>query len=516
MIEQHWTLAEKFIKKWFWLYLFFFILSPIWYIIKIVLSTDLAVDEIWIIYWVMSLMVLLSSFNDLWMTESLNKFIPEYITKNRYDKVKSILFYAIFAQVVTWSVIFLIFFFWADFLWNHYFHDMKSVNIVKLFSFFFLWQTFYHVINVFFQAIQNTFLQKISDLFRMLFILCFTLYMFLTDVWTMFYYSLSWVLWLYFWIIIIIFYFYRNYYVPYLKDVNIIYSKKLFLSIFKYAIIVFLWSQASTLLSQVDMQMIIYMLWNTDAWYYTNYLSIIWIPFILIWPIFGFLFPVFSELVAKEEHHKIKTIKSIFIKNFLSFSICFSILFLVFWSIIATILFWDKFEQSWIILQWSVLFLSFNFLLQINFNILAANWKIKERLKIILIALVFNTILNIIFIKMIWVSGSALATWFWWVLIWYLSELKLKEYHSSFDYMYLFKNISVFTLIWVWLYFFIVPYFSIINSRIYEFLFLSFISLIYFFIYFIINIADFKYFYKEIKKIKSWWKTKIEYIWDIT
>jgi O-antigen/teichoic acid export membrane protein len=348
----------------------------------------------------------------------------------------------------------------------------------------------------------------------MLFILSFTLYMFFTNIWTMFYYSLSWIIGLYFGIIIAIIYFYRKYYLVYLKDVKIIYSKQLFLSIFKYALIVFLWSQASTLLSQVDMQMIIYMLWNTDAGFYTNYLSIIWIPFVIIWPIFGFLFPVFSELVAKEEHHKIKTIKSIFTKNFLSFSITFSILFLVFWEVISTILFWDKFLQSWIILQYSILFLSFNFLLQINFNILAANWKVKERLKIILIALVFNTVLNIIFIKLIWVSGSALATWFGWVLIWYLSDLQLKEYHTAFDYKYLFKNISIFTLIWSGMYFFIVPFFSIINNRIYEFLFLTFISLIYFWIYFLVNLADFKYFYKEIRKIKTWRKENIEYIWD--
>jgi O-antigen/teichoic acid export membrane protein len=348
----------------------------------------------------------------------------------------------------------------------------------------------------------------------MFFILSFTLYMFFSNIWTMFYYSLSWILGLYFGIIIAIIYFYRKYYLVYLKDVKIIYSKQLFLSIFKYALIVFLWSQASTLLSQVDMQMIIYILWNTDAGYYTNYLSIIWIPFVIIWPIFSFLFPVFSELVAKEEHNKIKLIKSIFIKNFLSFSITFSILFLVFWEIISTILFWDKFLQSGIILQYSILFLSFNFLLQINFNILAANWKVKERLKIILVALFVNTILNLIFIKLIWVSGAALATWFGWVLIWFLSELKLKEYHTSFDYKYLLKNISIFTLIWSGMYLFIIPLFSVINNRIYEFLFLAFISLIYFWIYAYVNLADFKYFYKEIRKIKTWWNGKIEYIWD--
>jgi hypothetical protein len=35
------------------------------------------------------------------MAESLNKFIPEYITEKSYDKVKTILFYAILAQIIT-------------------------------------------------------------------------------------------------------------------------------------------------------------------------------------------------------------------------------------------------------------------------------------------------------------------------------------------------------------------------------------------------------------------------------
>lgn len=502
MIDQHNSLAEKFIKKWTWLYIFSFIISPIWYIIKIILSWELSVDEIWIIYWILSLMMILSSFNDLWMSESFNKFIPEFIVKKRYDKVKSILFFATLTQVITWWIIFLIFYFWAEFLSTNYFNNSKSENIIKLFAFFFLWITFFHVISVFFQSVQNTFLQKLIELFRMIFVLSFTIYIFLTDIWNIFNYSLSWVLWLYFWIIIAIFLFYKNYYLTYLKNEKIIYSRELFFNIFKYAWMVFLWSQAWTILSQIDMQMIIYLLWNKEAWYYTNYLSLIWIPFIIIWPIFWFLFPVFSEMIAKQEFHKILIIKSIFTKNLLSFFISFSILFLVFWQVIATILFWDKFLQSWVILQYAILFLSFNFLLQVNFNILAANWKVKERLNIILIAIIFNIILNYILIMYIWTTWAALATWLWWVLIYVLSELKLWEYITSLDYKYLFKNIFIFSIIWFLMYLYLIPIFNIINNRINEFLFLWFISIIYFWIYFLINIWDFKYFYKEIKKLK--------------
>lgn len=504
MIDQHDSLAEKFIKKWIWLYIFSFIVSPIWYIVKIILSHDLAVDEIWIIYWVLSLMVLLSSFNDLWMAESLNKFIPEYITEKKYNKVKTILFYAIWAQIITGILIFLWFYFWAEFLSFHYFHDGRSEDIIKLFAFFFLGTTFFHVINVFFWAVQNTFTQKLVELFRMLFILVFTGYMFFTDAGNIFTYSLSWVLWLYFWIIVAVFFFYKNYYKVYLKDVKIIYSKELFMSIFKYALIVFLWSQAGSILSQIDMQMIIYMKWNEAAGYYTNYLSMISIPFMIIGPIFWFLFPVFSEMIAKKEFDKIKTIKSIFTKNFLSFSICFSILFLVFWTVISNILFWEKFSQSGIILQSSILFLSFNFLLQINFNILAANGKVRERLHIILIALFANTVWNIILIQLIWVSGAAISTGICWILIWFLSELKLKEYYIPFDYKYLLKNIGIFIIIWLWMYIFIVPLFQTIHNRIYEFGSFVILSLLYFWIYFIVNRADFRYFYTEIKRIKKW------------
>jgi len=503
MIEQHNSLSEKFLKKGFWLYLFSFIIAPFWYIIKIIVSQELAVEDIWIIYWVMSLMILLSSFNDFWMSESLNKFIPDYVTKKEYNIVKSIFFYAIFAQIITWSIIFLLFFLWANYLSMNYFHDEKSLEIIKIFSFFFLWTTFFNVISVFFQAVQDTFLQKIIDFFRMWFILWFTISIFLFDIWNIFNYSLSWVLWLYFWIIIAIFLFYKKYYKAYFKDVKIIYSKELFKKVFKYAFLVFLWSQAWTLLSQVDMQMIIYLLWNKDAWYYTNYLSIIWIPFILIWPIFSFLFPVYCEMVAKKEIDKIKLIKSIITKNFLAFSIVFSILFLVFWQIIAIILFWEKFLNSWIILQYSILFLSFNFLLQINFNILAANWKLKERLKIIIIALVFNIILNFLLIKLIWVNWAALATWLGWVLIFILSELKLKEYRNKLDYKYLFKNTISFIIIWIILYIYILPLFTLIGSRFYQFLLLFIISIIYFWIFALLNKKEFMYFLNEVKKIKK-------------
>lgn len=503
MIEQHKSLAEKFLKKWFWLYIFSFIIAPIWYIIKIILSSDLKVEEIWIIYWVMSLMVLLSAFNDFWMSESLKKFIPEFIIKKEYDKVLSNLFYAFLVQSISWIIIFLIFYFQAEFLAINYFKNIENLKVIKIFAFFFLWFNFFQVINTFFLSIQDTFVQKLTEFLRICFVLMFTLYLFITKTWNIFSYSLSWVLWLYVWIIVLILIFYKKYYIKYLRNSKILFDKNLFLNIFKYALIVFLWAQVWTLLSQIDMQMIIYLLGNRDAWYYTNYLSIIWIPFVLLWPIFWFIFPVFSELYAKKEIDKINLIKEIFQKNFLVFWLALNVLFFIFWEIIANILFWERFIISWIILKYSILFLIFNFLLQIDFAILASIWKVRQRLYIILWALVFNIITNYIFIKMIWVYGAALATWLGWFLIWILGEIVLKDFRIKFDFLYILKNITFLSFLWLILYIFILPYFIWI-SRINWLFLLGFISSIYFLLFFIFNYKDFKYFIDEIKKLKSW------------
>jgi hypothetical protein len=46
MIQEYGSLAEKFLKKGFWLYLFSFIIAPIGYIIKIIASNELSVSDI--------------------------------------------------------------------------------------------------------------------------------------------------------------------------------------------------------------------------------------------------------------------------------------------------------------------------------------------------------------------------------------------------------------------------------------------------------------------------------------
>ena len=507
MIEQHSSLAEKFLKKGFWLYLFSFIIAPIGYIIKIIISGEISVSELGILYWVISLITLLSSFNDFGMTESMNFFIPQYLQKKDYSKVKSIITFAFLTQVTTWFIIALFLFFWSDWLALNYFKSESASIILKIFCLYFLWINIFQVFNNFFTVVQNTLYNKITEFLRMLFIMISVLLLSYFDIWNITNFSLAWIIWLYFGIIFVVFLFYTKYYTKYLSWVKYSFSKKLFKKIFNYAIIVFIAAQAGTILSQMDMQMIIYFLWTTDAGYYSAYLSIITIPFMIIWPIFGLLFPVFSQLHASWDYKKIKLVKQIMQKKFIALALAFNILFFVFSEIIAYILFWEKYITSWVILQYSILFLTFNFLLQINFNILAWIWKVKERLKIISVALIFNFIANILLIKYFWVYWAALATSFWWILIWILSEMKLwRKYFTHFDYTFFTKNIIFLWLLWITSYYYIIPVFEWIWRWV-SFWILAIIWILWFALFWILNFKEFRKFIIEIKKIK-WKKIK--------
>lgn len=503
MIDQHASLGEKFLKKGFWLYFFGLILAPVWYMIKIIISWELSVSEVGILYGIISLITMLSAYNDLWMTESLHYFLPKYITDKQYDKVKSILTYALIAQISTWLTIASFFFFWADFVANNYFKAAEAADVLKVFALYFLGINMFQIILVFFLSIQNTFYNRIVAFFRLFFTLLSIVLILFLDIGTMIIYSYAWIIWLFLWVAIAIYLFVKKYYIPYLKTEKILWSKSLYKEIFAYASMVFLWTQASVILSQIDMQMIIIMLGTTDAWYYTNYLNIIGIPFMVIGPIFWLLFPIFAEMHAKWQHNHIKLVKTIFQRNFLIIAIAFNILLFVFAEIIAVVLFWEKFLQSGTILYYSIWFLIFNFLLKTNFQIIAGIWKVSERAKIITTAIFINIVLNYFLIQSMWVYGAALATGIGWVFIWIMSEFVLgKKYYVPFDWFSLGKNVSVVWIMWLLSFFYLVPFFEWFD-RIMSFGMIFWIWCIWFFIVGIINISEFKYFISEVRKLRK-------------
>lgn len=194
--------------------------------------------------------------------------------------------------------------------------------------------------------------------------------------------------------------------------------------------------------------MIVAMLGPEEAGYYTNYLSIMRIPFMFLLPGVVFLFPVFSDLYKRADIEKIREIRSIAYKYFSVIGVMTGCFFFVFGTPLTVSLFGEVFGKSGQILAYSCLFLVFNFLLQIDFQIFSGTGRPKQKMYILLIGILVNFFTNLVLIRTLGVYGAALATGIGWIVLWSLSYLRVgREYAFSHDIGFFVKNFVVFVVV---------------------------------------------------------------------
>ena len=220
MTKKHSSFSQKLLTNTFWLYVLSYIIAPIWYVIKILLSWELLIEEIWILYWVISLVTLIWAFNDFWITESLKYFIPRFLNEKAYWKIKNILLYSISIQFISSIIIASLLYIFSKEIAVWYFHNEEVIHTLKIFSIFFIWINFFNIITTFFLSIQNAFYSKIVDLSRLLFSLLFIFLLIFTGNATLEYVSYMWLIWLTVWLITWYIIFYNKFYKLYLKNIK--------------------------------------------------------------------------------------------------------------------------------------------------------------------------------------------------------------------------------------------------------------------------------------------------------
>lgn len=470
-----------------------------------IISNDLSVEEVWIIYWVISLVTLLSTYHDLGFTESLQYFLPKYWISKEHDKFKTIivinLIIQFFSSIIMWALLY----FWSDFLANNYFHTSQAIITLKYFSFYFLIINFFLIINSFFTAFQDTFKSKFIEFLKYLVIISISIRYFQNWTWTLEIYSKARILWVLLSTIIWIILFIKYYWHTLIKG-KVNFNKELVSKYAKYAIMIFITLNIHYIFINIDQQLIIYMLWAKQAWYYSNFLSLLQIPTALIFPLFAFLFPITTELVNKNQIDKLRIMMNILYKYFTTIIIFFWFLFLIFGKAIAVILYWEKFLISGQLLQLTWIFYFLAALVQINFSIMAWMWKTHERMKIISIALIMNIIFNIILIYYLWIEWSAIAVVISNLSITTLSYLHLKkEINQKFDFKFIWKNILYAGILTLIIYKFLYHYFILKDAyRFQNFKYIMIISIAYFVVLTILNYKEILKFKKQIVKIKIW------------
>ena len=442
------TLSHKLISKWFRAYIFVLFIGPLWYLIRLLASNTLSVSDVWIIYWVVSLFSLLSCYNDLGLTESLQYFLPKYRLEGKRWQIKNTIWLSFFMQFITWIIIFCLLFFNAEWLAIHHFHAVEATNVIKIMSFYFLWTNLIQICGSIFVAFQDTFSSGFMGFSNMLAVLIFAIVFRILANFNVSLFALARIIWVSVWISIWLTQIFRKYkYLLNLEKDKL--DKNLISTQFKYAFWVFLTSNVWTLLWNVDQQLVVNKLWTESSWYFTNMLSLLNIFIVIVAPFLNLLFPIATELSTRKEKEKIKLLESTTYTHFAFLALVIWWIFLVFWKEISVLFYGEKFRFSWELLQILWPCLIFNCLGRLNFSLLAWIGKIKEKFFILLAALIVNITCNVLALfvfnlelhAVILVLGlSRIIQFVWWLI--YIR----KEYPFNFDRKFFFKNVLI---IWI-------------------------------------------------------------------
>lgn len=419
------------IKTFYILYLFHFIILPFGFLIRLLYSKTLSLEEFGIIYAIFGFFAVISIFTNLGLSESLTYFIPKYIIKKELDKIRNLFYYNVIIQFSITLIFSILIFSYINFLATHYFKTQIIIPYLKIFLIYFIFSNFTSSIcSVFIAFKKNIYYQSVT-LFQFSFILFFSLIAFVLNLNNLInYYALIWVLSTMITFFIYVLIFFKNF--PYIFSIPK-FEKKLFVEYFKYSLFMFINNLSSTILIQIDIIIITYFYGLTSIAIYTNALSITTTLFGIFNLATIFFIPIFSELKEKKNYNTINNILN-FLYSFLFFLILpLSIVLFMFSKIPILFLFGDKYIESAQLLAIFSLFSIINLFNQYNISFMSGLGMGKKLSKILIISVFANLIFNLIMIKLkLGLIGVLYAVVMTWIFIFILTynalslELKFK------------------------------------------------------------------------------------------
>lgn len=440
------SLGKKLMTQTFWVYFFTALAAPIAYATRAIIANKLPLDEVGIFYSVMSLITILASYNDLWLTEAMQYFLPKYRIEKKRDAYKTTFYLTFWLQIITGITGVIIIYLTAPRLAEHHFHSEKAVHILYIFAWYFLWINILQVLGAYFSAFQNVFYAHFLTFSKQTAILCLILFSRSThgaiDGQTI---SHATVYGIYITLGIAACLFISSYRKTFTWG-KIRFDTWLLKTQISYARGILLATNAGVLLSNIDQQLVIQFLWAEAAWIYANYMILLVIYGVLTWPFLALIFPIVTELVTKQQREKYTLLQNILYKYYSLLSLIIAGLFVALWPEIAMVFFWTKFSFSGTLISVSAPFLVFNIMLAVNFTFLAGLGKIKQRVHLLIYALVLNIVSNLLFLLVfdLGLRSPVIATIISRLFLWYWSFRSLHTYQPiTVAYWFLLKNCAI-------------------------------------------------------------------------
>ena len=395
------------------------------YLVRIFFARNLSLEEFGLFYAVIAFLGIFSIFKSLGIDNALVFFIPKFLAKSSFKKIKNSIIYAAIVLFMANFIFILPILFFANFIgFNFFKHNFASTVLVLMAISFFI-DSFVFLIKCILQGFQIMVLFSSIDLVRMILILIISFIFFKIG-----YEILSPVLAYIITPLILIFLYvplvYSKHYEIFSKN-KFFWEKPLFKKLRKYGIQLILLDSIGLVFAYSDRLLITYFRTLGEVGIYSAVFPTAYLLWYLPNSIIKVLLPITSELWNKGLKIELKKGIELLYRFTLIIVLPVTLIIFVFSDIILELLYGNNFIIGGTALKLLVIGIMFYSFYAINGEIFLGIGKPQINTKILGSGAVINIILNFILIPKFGFTGAALATMLSYILIMFFGFYVLQK-----------------------------------------------------------------------------------------
>ena len=405
-----------------WLLLFHALSSIAAYVTRIFLARSLRPEEYGLFYAVFSVVTFFLFFRDLGIAPSLSRYIPEFKIQQKFNEIKTAIVTVVLFQIIGSLVGIIILFVLADYLAVVYFKDPNASIMLKILLFYVFFSLFFRITRAIFHGFQSMFLFATGEFARA----AVTLILMVLFVWlgygilspALAYALLNPILMLV--------------YMPFLiKEFNffkhkIVNFKEITKKIVIYSIPLFVTQIASKFISDVDTFILTLFRTTKEIGIYHVVLPTSQLLLFFGTSVSLALFPISAELFAKNDRKRLIDGVQLAYRYMFVLIIPVLIVMFVFSDIFVGTVFGQEYSAGSTALKILLVGVLFFTGATINNSIIGSIGDPKLITKITVFSMLFNTILDFIFVPRFGINAAATTT-----SISYFLALLWSTYHAT-------------------------------------------------------------------------------------
>jgi len=409
-----------------WVFIFLVVSAGMSYLFRLLLAKNLSVEDYGLFFAVFSVILFVIIIKDLGLRNALAKFIPEFLSKNDRQSVKSSMMLVFYIHLLTSLLFTAILVFLAPILAKHYFHSVTAAQLMAVFAFALIVSFIEEIFVYSFQGFQKMIYFSMAPAVRMTLVLLITFVLLKTGAGIMapvYAFLITYAIMSLVYPVLFIKTTFRDFF-----SVKSNISSSLTKTIFKFGILTMLTFTGGYILSYTDTLVLTYFRTLKEVGWYQVAMPSTTLLWYIPQAVSTIILPMASELWSKNEKGLLSTGIEMAHKYSFVAVVPLALIMLTFPEIMIRVLFGEAYvpaAQALQILAVGAIIFSISTLNTAAFSGIGHP---QVNTKIIFTAALINLILNLILIPLYGIIGAASATTISYAVMMILSTARLRQF----------------------------------------------------------------------------------------